>query len=203
MASSAPGRAECLVQRKSHPKTEKQINSQETWPGSGVGPGPEAGASPSTRDVVPAHSQAAWKAGEDPQEAFPMPPEVGKLRHNRGMGVGFWPLNPSSSSGEEGLARPPRAPRESPREERGAPEHPEFKGRSLKIWLCCSQPVVPSLHQPSAHFSEGARVLRLLWGAALCPPTLGRGSASTHRDWHPPCSTTRVQWVQGRGIFST
>lgn len=35
------------------------------------------------------------------------------------------------------------------------------------------------------------------------PPTPDRGSASTHRDWHTPCSTTRVLWVQGRGVFST
>lgn len=124
MASSAPGRAECLVQRKSHPETEKQINSQETWPGSGVGPGPKAGASPSTRDVVPAHSQAAWKAGEDPREAFPMPPEVGKLRHNRGMGVGLWPLNPSSSSHEEGLARPPWGPQGEPQRGERCPRAP-------------------------------------------------------------------------------
>lgn len=106
----ASGRAECFMQRKSHPKTEKQINSQETRPGSGVGPGPEAGASPSTRNVVPAHSQAAWKTGEEPRGAFLMPPEMGKLKHNTGSG------------GEEGLARPPRAPdrREVPQSTRSS-----------------------------------------------------------------------------------
>lgn len=156
---------------------------------------------PSSRDVVPEHFQAAWKAGEEPWEAFLVHPELGKQRHSRGMwgGVVFpWLLQHMGSSGEEGAATPdaPQALWESPREERGAPEHPEFKGRSLKIWLCCSQPAVPLLQQPSPHFSEGAPELRLLWWLP-CAPTLG----STHRDWYPPCSTTGVQWVQGTGDF--
>lgn len=105
------------LQRKSHPETEKPINSPETQPGSRVGPGPEAGASPSSRDVVPAHSQAAWKAGEEPREAFLMPPKEGKVRHNRGMGVGLWPLSPSSTRDavlRRGWPDPPGPPRRTP-----------------------------------------------------------------------------------------
>lgn len=131
-------------------------------------------------------------------------PRVGETEAQQGgVGWGCGPLAPPAHGlqwGGGGCQTQPRAPWESPREERGAPERPEFKGRSLKIWLCCSQPAVPLLQQPSPHFSEGAPELRLLWGLP-CAPTLGRGSASTHRDWYPPCSTTGVQWVQGTGVF--
>lgn len=55
------------------------------------------------------------------------------MRHNRGMGVGLWPLTPTGCSVEEGLARPPhpgppgRAPerREAPWSTRSSKAEPE------------------------------------------------------------------------------
>lgn len=66
----------------------------------------------------------------------------------------------------------------SPKTERGAPELPEFKGRSLKIRLCCSQPrgaPAPSTLPALLGGCPGAEAPRHRLGAALSLHPWGQG----------------------------